>query len=129
MTEAEAKAIAMSAYNEVNPAFNTIAQLKNDPTAKGFAEYVEYLVQIGAVKGDGKTALGGIRLETLKALVINARKDDIENPLYENLSDVPAYWQEDVKALIEAGKIAGEKGKEINMKRDTLKAIIVANRN
>lgn len=79
------------------------------------------------MKMDGIT-LGGIRLETLKELVINARKDDIENPLYEGLEDIPPYWYEEVKTLIEAGKIAGEGGKQINMRRNTLKAIIVANR-
>lgn len=128
MTEAEVKAIAIKAYNETNPAFDTVAQLRSDPTAKTFADYIQYLVDIGAIKGDGKTALGGIRLETLKALAINARKDDIENPLYESLEDIPSYWYEDVKALIEAGKIAGEDGKQINMRRNTLKAIVVANR-
>lgn len=128
MTEAEAKKIALAAYNEVNPTFDTISQLQNNASTKSFADYVQYLVDIGAIKGNGKTALGGIRLETLKALVINARKDDIENPLYENLEDIPSYWQEDVRTLLETGKIAGEGGKEINMKRDTLKAIIVANR-
>jgi hypothetical protein len=50
------------------------------------------------------------------------------NPIYENLKDVPSYWKKDVETMIKSGIIKGEHGKEVNMSRDTLKSVIIAYR-
>ena len=53
---------------------------------------------------------------------------DNDNPAYQRLEDVPEYWRSDVKELIEAGAIKGDGINPVAMRRETLKAIIVAYR-
>ncbi len=50
------------------------------------------------------------------------------NPIYETLEDVPEYWREDVKELMALGAIKGDGKKSVAMRRETLKAVIVAHR-
>jgi len=53
---------------------------------------------------------------------------DTYDPLYKTLEDVPDYWREDVKKLVAVGAIKGDGKYSIGMRRETLKAIIVAMR-
>ena len=53
---------------------------------------------------------------------------DNENPAYQSLADVPEYWRKDVEELIQAGAIKGDGVNPVAMRRETLKAIIVASR-
>lgn len=53
---------------------------------------------------------------------------DNENPAYQSLADVPEYWRSDVEELIAAGAIKGDGVNPVAMRRETLKAIIVAYR-
>lgn len=53
---------------------------------------------------------------------------DSENPAYQRLEDVPEYWRKDVEELIKAGAIKGDGVNPVAMRRETLKAIIVAYR-
>lgn len=58
------------------------------------------------------------------------------NPVYKTLQDVPEYWQDTVKELIEKEIIKGESESPtsniedtiINLSRDTVKAIVIASR-
>jgi hypothetical protein len=50
------------------------------------------------------------------------------NPLYATISDVPSYWQEETKALIASGKLKGDGTGALNIRMETLRAIIIAER-
>lgn len=50
------------------------------------------------------------------------------NPMYATIDDVPSYWQEETRALITAGKLKGDGTGNINIRHETLRAIIVAER-
>ena len=50
------------------------------------------------------------------------------NPMYETLSDVPAYWQTETQALIDSGKLKGDGTGKLNIRHETLRAVIVGNR-
>ena len=54
-----------------------------------------------------------------------------QNPVYAQLSDVPAYWQAPAKALLETGAVNGgvsgdREGETLNLRRETLKAAVIA---
>ena len=50
------------------------------------------------------------------------------NPGYKTLTDVPAYWQAETKALQEAGAIRGSGSAELDISRETLKAAVICKR-
>lgn len=81
----------------------------------------------------------------MEALEVNISKDDLKalirevvvevynelNPLYEDLKDVPGYWQGTARKLLDAEAVNGGTNKEIcdtdiNLRRETLKAAIIA---
>lgn len=53
---------------------------------------------------------------------------DLINPMYKNLDQVPAYWKQEVKEMIQCGAIKGDGVNEIGMREESLKAAIVAYR-
>ena len=55
------------------------------------------------------------------------------NPLYKTISDVPSYWRQEVREMLDCGAINGgtEAAKnpdDVNMRREALQAAIVAYR-
>lgn len=75
--------------------------------------------------------------KNLPSLVATAVREAITiytdeiNPLYKDLKDVPSYWQDDVKALLDAGAINGgttDNPTDLNLRKDTLAAAIIAAR-
>ena len=71
--------------------------------------------------------------EELKALIRETVKEviDEENPIIKDLADVPSYWKEIAAKLLETGAVNGGTSKEenatdLNLRRETLKAIAVA---
>ncbi len=53
------------------------------------------------------------------------------NPLYKSIDDVPEYWQQEVRAMLDCGAIDGgtaEDPNDVNMRQEALKAAIVAYR-
>lgn len=53
------------------------------------------------------------------------------NPLYKTIDDVPDYWKQDVRALLDCGAINGgtaDNPDDVNMRDEALKAAIVAYR-
>lgn len=71
--------------------------------------------------------------EELKALIREVFLEVYNevNPLYEDLKDVPPYWQELAKALLDAEAVNGGTNKEVcatdlNIRMETLKAAIIA---
>ena len=50
------------------------------------------------------------------------------NPLYTSLSQVPSYWQEETKALIQEGAIQGDGTHELNIRNDALQSAIICKR-
>ena len=55
-------------------------------------------------------------------------RENRTNPIYLKVEDVPEYWREDVKELIALGAIKGDGKNPVAMRRETLKAVIVAHR-
>ena len=56
---------------------------------------------------------------------------DEENPVYQDLKDVPDYWRSTAAALLDAGVVNGGTPAEVcatdlNLRRETLKAAVVA---
>lgn len=80
----------------------------------------------------GKT-IGGMTEEELKALIretVSAVLDEI-NPVYKDLADVPEYWRDAAAALLQTeavngGTSAAENATDLNLRKDTIKAAIIA---
>ena len=56
---------------------------------------------------------------------------DKVNPLYKSIDDVPDYWQQEVRAMLDCGAIDGgtaDDPNDVNMRQEALKAAIVAYR-
>nr|WP_326174931.1 phage tail tip lysozyme [uncultured Oscillibacter sp.] len=71
--------------------------------------------------------------EELTALIRETVKEvlDEENPVYKDLKDVPECWQPTAAALLEAGAVNGGTPAEVcatdlNLRKETLKAVVVA---
>lgn len=71
--------------------------------------------------------------DELKALIRETVKEvmDEENPVYNDLKDVPSYWQGAAKALLDSeavngGTPASENATDLNLRKETLKAAVIA---
>ncbi len=71
--------------------------------------------------------------EELKALIRETVKEvlDEENPVYKELKDVPEYWKQTAAELLDAGVVNGGTPAEVcatdlNLRKETLKAVVVA---
>lgn len=69
---------------------------------------------------------GSIAMETDDMEVLNE-----ENPVYQDLKDVPEHWRPTAAALLEAGAVNGGTPAEVcatdlNLRKETLKAVVVA---
>lgn len=71
--------------------------------------------------------------DELKALIRETVEEVLakENPIYHDLKDVPAYWQDYAEALLNTGAVNGGTPEEVcatdlNLRRETLKAVAVA---
>lgn len=53
---------------------------------------------------------------------------NLVNPMYKTIDQVPAYWKQEVKEMIQCGAIKGDGVNEIGMREEALKAAIVAYR-
>lgn len=77
----------------------------------------------------GKENIDSMTKAELKQLIREVIAED--NPTYADLKDVPAYWQEQAKALLDAGAVNGGTPADINptdlnLRHETLKAVIIA---
>lgn len=63
------------------------------------------------------------REETLKLINDTLTK---KNPVYHNLGEVPGYWREDVKEMLDAGVITGNSPKDLGLSRTEAKAAVIA---
>lgn len=67
--------------------------------------------------------------EDLKNLIREVLNE--ENPVYQDLKDVPEYWKPVASALLDAGAVNGGTPAEVcatdlNLRKETLKAAVVA---
>lgn len=74
-----------------------------------------------------------IDMEDLRALVREVVEEvlDERDPVYKDISDVPEYWRPTAEAMLEAGAINGgtpaeECATDVNIRKETLKAAVVA---
>lgn len=51
-----------------------------------------------------------------------------QNPTYNMLDDVPSYWREDIKAMMDEGIIAGTGGGKLGLTMSDCKAAVIAKR-
>ena len=51
-----------------------------------------------------------------------------KNPLYTRLEQVPAYWQAETRALMEAGVLQGDGANPLHIRHDALGAVVAAGR-
>ncbi|MDE7260996.1 MAG: hypothetical protein K2N78_02875 [Oscillospiraceae bacterium] len=70
--------------------------------------------------------------EELKALIQETVKGvlDEENPVYQDLKDVPEYWRPAASALLDAGAVNGGTPAEVcstdlNFRKETNRAVVV----
>lgn len=87
--------------------------------------------EVKAILGDQKNNEEEIDVtrDELKAIVREVLEED--NPTYKDLKDVPEYWRDQVKAMLDAGAINGGTPAEVNptdvnIRKETLKGAIVA---
>lgn len=67
--------------------------------------------------------------EELKALIREVLDED--NPVYKDLTDVPEFWRPAAAAMLEAGAVNGGtlaevNATDVNIRKETLKAAVVA---
>ena len=68
--------------------------------------------------------------ESMTQAAFEAMYDKV-NPLYKSIDDVPEYWQQEVRAMLDCGAIDGgtaDDPNDVNMRQEALKAAIVAYR-
>ena len=76
-----------------------------------------------------REAIENMSKEELKALIREVLNE--ENPVYQDLKDVPEHWRPTAAALLEAGAVNGGTPAEVcatdlNLRKETLKAVVVA---
>ena len=89
--------------------------------------------EVDAILNDKEEDILDMSKEELKALIRETVKEiiDEENPIIKDLADVPSYWKEIAAKLLETGAVNGgtqkeENATDLNLRRETLKAIAVA---
>lgn len=89
----------------------------------------EAKIESYAAPNYGKENIDSMTKAELKQLIREVIAED--NPTYADLKDVPAYWQEQAKALLDAGAVNGGTPADVNptdlnLRHETLKAVIIA---
>lgn len=92
------------------------------------ASYAQTYYDKYAKKGDIDVSKEELRTFVREAI---AEYIDELNPVYADLKDVPAYWQDSAKALLDSGAVNGGtpasvNATDINLRHETLKAAIIA---
>lgn len=103
MTEAEMIALVKKTYDQVNPIYTNTNQVPDS-----WKQDVIDMVNEGLIKGDGKTQLGNMRDDTLRALIVARRGIQAEHVNYRTLEDVPKWGQPAVKNAMDQNFIKGK---------------------
>ena len=89
--------------------------------------------EVDAILNDKKEDVLDMDKDELKQLIREAVREvmDEENPVIRDLADVPDYWKETAAQLLDTGAVNGgtpreENATDLNLRRETLKAIVVA---
>ena len=95
-------------------------------TKWGRLPYIDYTVnESEEIENMSKEELKQLIRETVKEVL------DEENPVYQDLKDIPEYWRPTAAALLDAGAVNGGTPAEVcatdlNLRKETLKAAVVA---
>ena len=84
----------------------------------------------GVAEGFGKSVQDDKEDDTVTQTEFNAMYDKA-NPLYKKINDVPSYWQQEVREMLDCGAINGGTDinpDDVNMRHEALQAAIVAYR-
>lgn len=81
----------------------------------------------------GKKEEPGLTKEEVQRLVdasVDKLRIELErkNPTYNAITDVPGYWREEIRALVEQGIIAGEGPDKLGLTRSEAKGVVLAKR-
>lgn len=108
-------------YDIVNPKYNTV-----DQVPEAFRSVVSEYVKRGIIQGDGKTELGGLRLDVIKGIVVGDRAG---GAYYNRVEDLQDWAKPDMKKLVDEGIIGGDGKTELGrMPYQILRAIIICKR-
>ena len=103
--------------------FDAIARAIADGVAEGFG------MEAPAEPAEDPEEEGESMTQAAQA-AFEAMYDKV-NPLYKSIDDVPDYWQQEVRAMLDCGAIDGgtaDDPNDVNMRQEALKAAIVAYR-
>lgn len=89
--------------------------------------------EVDAILNDKEEDILDMSKDELKKLIRETVKEvlDEENPVIKDLADVPSYWKQTAALLLETGAVNGgtpkeENATDLNLRRETLKAVVVA---
>lgn len=106
MTEAQVRKIAQEEFHKVEPTYNTLEQVPI-----WWRTEIEHLIKIGLIKGTGGGKLGLTYTRAWTGVLIYRAMKVIadEDPIYHTIDDIPEWGKPAVQALIDSGKLSGEK--------------------
>lgn len=88
------------------------------------------IITIKGVRGYlDATGTAQLNLEDVsRGLGFTQEKSGIEYPTYNTVDEVPAYWREDIRQLVEQGIISGVGGGKLGLTHSDCKAAVIAKR-
>ncbi len=126
MTEAQVRKIAQEEFRKVEPTYNTLEQVPS-----WWRTEIEHLIKIGLIKGTGNGNLGLTYTRAWTGVLIYRAMKVIadEDPIYRTIDDIPAWGRPAVQALIDSGKLSGEKieadgNRILNLPRSDVRMIV-----
>lgn len=126
MTEAQVRKIAQEEFRKAEPTYNTLEQV---PIC--WHTEIEHLIKIGLIKGTGNGKLGLTYSRAWTGVLIYRAMKVIadEDPVYRTIDDIPAWGRSAVQALIDSGKLSGEKVEDdgtriLNLPRSDVRLIV-----
>ena len=106
---------------------------KDDMTLYGRKfDFIARAIADGVAEGFGKAVQDGKEGAPMTQKEFNAMYNKV-NPLYKTINDVPPYWRQEVREMLDCGAINGgtdatKNPDDVNMRHEALQAAIVAYR-
>lgn len=88
---------------------------------------VKKLMDCGALQGDGNGNLN-ISEDMLRGAIIGMRYAEAQDPHYHSVDEVPEYFHDEAKRLVERGALLGDKSGDLDISHSALRTMIVCQR-